>query len=219
MDILLINPAKRDKSYLTEHLGIACLKAYAEKRGFRADIYDMAIENSDIADAVQVVLHENPISVGISLLDATKKRGLALICALRNAGYSGYIIIGGYFATFCAREVITDFNQIDFVVRGEGEATLVELLDYFRNPIRKDLKSIQGISYHDQNQIIENPGRPLLNELQQLPFIDRKYARKVLANGSNLRIYASRGCWGSCTFCDIIDISTIPNTHNNTRQL
>jgi radical SAM superfamily enzyme YgiQ (UPF0313 family) len=53
---------------------------------------------------------------------------------------------------------------------------------------------------------MENPSRPLITDLDILPPVDRKYANECLTNKQPLRIFATRGCWGSCTFCDIISL-------------
>jgi radical SAM superfamily enzyme YgiQ (UPF0313 family) len=206
MDILLINPGKIRHDYYTEHLGLASLKAYVQSRGFKVDSLDMAIDCLSVLDGINRIISLNPKSVGISLLDDSKTKGLSLIQGIREAGYQGYIIIGGYFATFAASELLSDFPEIDFVVRGEGEITLAELLDKL---IRRDeisFRDIPGISYRERGHIRINQDRPLVQDLDILPFADRKYSHAVLEKGAALRVYGTRGCWGQCTFCDIVGL-------------
>ena len=204
MDILLINPGKIRHDYITEHIGIASLKAYVKSRGFEVDSLDMAIECLSVPDGIQQVLVRCPKAVGISLLDNSKSKGLAMIQGLRRAGYKGSIIIGGYFATFAAAEILRDYPEIDFVVRGEGELTLAELLSKVIRGNDHSLRNVLGLSYREGGLIQENPDRPLIQDLDILPPIDRKYAESVLNRGSALRVFGTRGCWGQCTFCDII---------------
>ena len=206
MDIILINPGHRDKHYLTEHLGIAILKAYVVSKGFIADTLDLAIEAISLDQCIDKIIPISPKIVGVSLLDATKSKGLALIQRLRKSGYSGKIIIGGYFATFSAYELLRDFPEIDFVVRGEGEFTLAEVLSKIIYEDKILWSEIKGLSYREREKIIENPARSLVKNLDLLPPVDRKYAWEVLKSGTPLRIYSSRGCWGSCTFCDIVGL-------------
>ena len=94
------------------------------------------------------------------------------------------------------------------MVRGEGEITLEELLKF---ELRQefDLEEIKGLTFRQNSQIIENPSRPLIEDLDILPYPDRKYANMVLKNKSSLRIYGTRGCWGQCTFCDIVGLYSI----------
>jgi anaerobic magnesium-protoporphyrin IX monomethyl ester cyclase len=72
-----------------------------------------------------------------------------------------------------------------------------------RSP-QKAISQIAGLSYRDKGNIIENPARPLIQNLDILPPPDRKYAQAVLDKNFHLRVYGTRGCWGRCTFCDII---------------
>ncbi len=206
MDILIINPGKIRHDYITEHLGIASLKSYACSKGFKAETLDMAIEEISVRDAVNRIMSIMPKSVGVSLLDDSKTKGLYLIHELCRSGYHGYIIVGGYFATFSSKEILRDFAEINFVVRGEGEFTLVELLSALFLNTEHSFTNILGLSFRKNEQIIENPSRPLIKNLDILPPVDRKYAQTVLNKGFHLRIFGTRGCWGQCSFCDIINM-------------
>jgi radical SAM superfamily enzyme YgiQ (UPF0313 family) len=204
LDILLINPGNIRHDYVTEHHGIAGLVAYIKFLGFRADSLDMSIEKLSINDALPEILDQQPRMIGISLLEDSKHKGLALIKSLRRSGYSGNIVVGGYFPTFSSWELLRDFPEIDFVVRGEGELTLGELMQLLLRGQSKPLSSVLGLSYRENGEIFENPARPLIQDLDILPPADRKYSNQILKMGSRLRVSGTRGCWGNCNFCDIV---------------
>ncbi len=206
MDILLINPASPRVDHITEHLGIASLKAYINSQGMKADTLDMAIEKRTVGETVEYILSLNPLTVGVSMLDESRKNGFAVIKQLRERGYSGKIVVGGYFPTFASTEILRDFPEVDYVVRGEGEITLKELLQAVLGIEDRSLDQIEGLSYREKGEIRENPSRPLIGDLDILPPIDRKYARQVINSKQYLRIYGTRGCWGACSFCDIIGL-------------
>lgn len=211
MDILIVNPGEIRHDYITEHLGIASLTAYVNSKGYSAEQLDMAIEEMSVLDGQRKVLEINPKMLGLSLLDDSKKKGIALIQSVRKAGYKGKIVIGGYFPTFASYEILRDFTEIDYIVRGEGELTLHQLLEVELNSSNTPLSEIKGLSYRKNGKIIENDPRPLIEDLDILPPVDRKYAQKVLDSKVSLRIYSTRGCWGQCSFCDIIGFySTSP---------
>ncbi|HID40132.1 MAG TPA: radical SAM protein [Calditrichaeota bacterium] len=65
---------------------------------------------------------------------------------------------------------------------------------------------MDGLSYRRDGEIYENPSRPLIADLDILPPVDRKYAPQVLEAKQYLSIYATRGCWGGCSFCDIVGL-------------
>jgi radical SAM superfamily enzyme YgiQ (UPF0313 family) len=137
-------------------------------------------------------------------MEENKHRGLQVIRELRCAGYSGHIVVGGYFPTFSSREILRDFPEIDFVVRGEGEITLGELMEKVLGGQKGSLENIQGLSYRENGTVRENPTRPLIKNLDTLPPVERKYSKEILKSGTALRVFATRGCWGGCSFCDII---------------
>jgi len=206
MDILLINPGKFRAQLPNEHLGILSLKSYANSKGFKAEVMDMAIENLSAEAAVPKILNLNPQVLGLSMLDDTKTVGFSLIKKLRSAGFSGKIVLGGYFPTFSSEDILRDFPEVDFIVRGEGELTLIELLKNLIRSRNADFSDILGLSYRMDKTIFENPARPLISDLSILPPVDRKYARECIENKQPLRVYATRGCWGACSFCDIISL-------------
>ena len=107
MDILLINPGRFRGQLPNEHLGILSLKSYANSKGFKADVIDMAIENLSAEAAVPIVFELNPQVLGLSMLDDTKTVGFSLIKKLRAAGFSGKIVLGGYFPTFSSADILS----------------------------------------------------------------------------------------------------------------
>ncbi|MEJ2543346.1 MAG: radical SAM protein [Calditrichaceae bacterium] len=205
MDLLLINPGDFQVGNRTEHLGIACLKSYMASKNFSVDIIDLSLEYKKEENFIRELISINPAMIGFSLLNETAKKGLRLIKKLRGKNYSGKIVIGGYFATFSSKELLKDFPEIDYVVRGEGELTLEELMEYELWKVN-DLNEINGLTFRNNSKIIENPARPLIEDLDILPPPDRKYANEVLKHKPALRIYATRGCWGQCSFCDIVGL-------------
>jgi hypothetical protein len=159
LDIVLVNPGDRG-DIPCEHLGIASLKSFIIQYGFSADTLDLMLENLDIGSAVQILKNLDPQFIGISMLDQTRVRGLNLIDELRRSGYNKPIIVGGYFPTFHAEEILENINTIDFVVRGEGEYTLLDLLCYMTGRSRKTLSEINGISYRLAGKVQHNAPRP-----------------------------------------------------------
>ena len=206
LDLLLINPGNIRHNYVTEHLGIASLVAYTKSLGYCVDSLDMSIEKLSIRDALPRILHQKPQMIGFSLLEDSKHKGLDLIKTLRSAGYTGLIVVGGYFPTFSSRELLQDVIEIDYVVRGEGEITLAELMQSLIGDGSKTLDNILGLSYRENGEIKENLARPLIQNLDYLPAPDRKYSSEILKMGSRLRVYGTRGCWGNCSFCDIVGL-------------
>jgi anaerobic magnesium-protoporphyrin IX monomethyl ester cyclase len=117
-------------------------------------------------------------------------------------------VVGGQHFSFTAEESLTTFPEIDYVVRGEGEQTLVELIRALENG--KGFSAIDGLSFRTDGRIIHNPPRSMIENLDSLPFpayhlVEKNlnnYNFKMMAGKSRyLIVEGSRGCWHRCTFC------------------
>lgn len=92
---------------------------------------------------------------------------------------------------------------IDFIVRKEFDYTVVEFAQ------GKKLEEIAGISFRKDGQIFHNPDRPLIEDLDALPFAVEIYKRDLDITKYNIpflhhpyvSFYTSRGCPAQCTFC------------------
>ena len=106
------------------------------------------------------------------------------------------VIYGGPQATLRPLELLQE-SRVDIVVRYEGEYTMVELLDYFYLG-KGSLEDIRGITYRDGDKIKHNPDRPFIENLDELPILDRDLLPYKEDYPS---ILTGRGCPYNCTFC------------------
>jgi anaerobic magnesium-protoporphyrin IX monomethyl ester cyclase len=118
-------------------------------------------------------------------------------------------ITGGQHFTALAQECLGAYPEVDVIVRGEGEETLVELVRAVSEKAR--FSGIQGVSFRHGEKILHNPPRPLIENLDELPFpgyhFVEEYADRyhfTMMAGSKAKygmVEASRGCPNRCTFC------------------
>ena len=118
-------------------------------------------------------------------------------------------IAGGIHFSFVPEESLINFPEIDYIVRGEGEYTLVELIKSLNKSVK--VKDIKGISFRDNGTIIHTPNRPLINNLDSLPYpayhlvedYVSKYHFSMMAgkNTCYLVLEGARGCDFKCSFC------------------
>ncbi|MFX1501475.1 MAG: B12-binding domain-containing radical SAM protein [Promethearchaeota archaeon] len=124
-------------------------------------------------------------------------------------------IIGGYQPTL-APERVANHPSIDYAVRGEGEHTFRELVDYIDgNKGKKVLRNIDGISYKNkEGKVIHNEDRKLEMNLDNFPMPrrdlldDKKY---VYLGARVAQLETSRGCPHNCKFCCIIKMWRNPD--------
>ena len=119
------------------------------------------------------------------------------------------IAMGGYHVTYLPAEALA---HCDYVVRGEGEATMAELADEVLQGDRR-LDAVRGISYLHHGEVIHNPDRPLLQDIDLIPDqsliagyreYHRRWFQKIFPTGA--LVASSRGCPYNCTFCSIIEV-------------
>jgi radical SAM superfamily enzyme YgiQ (UPF0313 family) len=140
--------------------------------------------------------------VCISTLTSTAIRAYSIGQRLRAKGMT--VIMGGTHPTFMPGEAL---HYADFVVRGEGDFTLPELMSYFDNGAPA-IETLSGLSYRDKaGNVHHNPDRRLLTEeeLDSLPVPDFS----LVHNWTPSHLYplsTSRGCPFACRFCSVIHI-------------
>ncbi|GAB4261261.1 MAG: hypothetical protein Kow0092_10670 [Deferrisomatales bacterium] len=134
--------------------------------------------------------------VGISSTTSTAPRAYALARRAREAGKT--VILGGPHVTFLPEEAL---QHADYVVRGEGEHTMVELARVLDG--RLDPDGVAGLSYRRGSQAVHTRARPLIDDLDALPSPDFE----LVEGWSGKRVTplsTSRGCPFGCRFCSVI---------------
>lgn len=124
--------------------------------------------------------------------------------SIKAKRFGAKVVVGGYQATAVAREFAAH-KGIDIVVRGEGEQTMLELIE------NRPLNEILGITYEKDGNIVETDARPLIEDLNTIPAPNRALRRSAYSlsftdleddtNTAYDMIITSRGCWGKCKFC------------------
>jgi anaerobic magnesium-protoporphyrin IX monomethyl ester cyclase len=116
------------------------------------------------------------------------------------------VIAGGCFFGHVSEEAIAT-GLVDVVVHGEGEVTIVELMDALRSGSAADLRRVQGITFIHGEEIVHTNPRPLITDLDQLPMPAydllpmQCYGRRSRNHPDLAAIELGRGCFGSCNFC------------------
>ena len=207
-DVLLINPPDTKSKYKKYFnirippLGILYLAAVLEENGVGVEVIDCAAERSIIPGSRSAWKRPNR-SCRHHLTTPLIREALRSAEAVRRVS-DAYIVLGGPHATFMHNEILRENASIDFIVKGEGEYTVLDLYRTLRTG--GGLAAVDGIVYRKGERVVENPDRPPVEDLDTLP-----YPARHLVPRENYRVFddnlpvatmiCSRGCPMQCSFC------------------
>jgi radical SAM superfamily enzyme YgiQ (UPF0313 family) len=184
-------------------LGIFYIASVLKKNGFKVKVIDTMVTSKDLGDIYKII-DKNTKIVGISILTESYLLGIKIAKICKEINPNIITIAGGPHTHFTAEETLKN-SDIDIVVRGEGEWTMLELCNYFIRG-EGDIKNIKGITYKDGERIIVNPSRPLIKDLDSLPipnieFFDVISKNPYVREKRRFSIVSTRGCPNRCIFC------------------
>ncbi|MCD6362658.1 MAG: radical SAM protein [Synergistetes bacterium] len=186
-------------------LGISYLAAYIREAGHEVKLIDGFEEGLSRNELIERIKRFSPDVVGISTLTANLYRGYQMAKVIKEVNDKIKILMGGPHVSFIPEESLKECPYVDVIVRGEGEITLLELLQELEKK-EPNLKNVKGITWREKNgKIISNPPRAPIEDLDTLPFpaydllpMDRYKVNKKIITGTMI---TSRGCPFGCIFC------------------
>ncbi|MGC8972208.1 MAG: B12-binding domain-containing radical SAM protein, partial [bacterium] len=186
-------------------LGVGYIAGALQREGYIVKVIDLNVDQIKISN----IPYQDFDIVGIST--DTTRYPIALSIARYAKAKGCKVVIGGPHTTFLDRETLgTGF--IDYVVRGEGEFIMLDLVRALEE--KKDIREVKGISYIKDGEFIRNPNAELIRDLDSLPFPARnllpmdKYTAKLEGTYAT-SIVTSRGCPFNCSFCSASAFSGI----------
>jgi anaerobic magnesium-protoporphyrin IX monomethyl ester cyclase len=205
--VLLIRPDQINTKFCLKRLGIRHMPMGLLYVGTTLKNLGVDVKISDeiIGDSPEKDFQEfKPDYVGITIASPLMERATEIIEFVKNKNCK--VMLGGPHPTVKAKECL-ELTSADIIVMSEAEDSLQEIFS------DKPLSEIQGIAYRQNGEIIVNPMRPKIEDLDTIPFpsldlIDIKKYRgdtemgfHVRSNENSLRIFSTRGCKYECFFC------------------
>ncbi len=203
-DVLLTYPAENIRLFESMiPLGIASIAAVLEKNHYSVKIVDFNQYKGDFRRDLE---SWKPKIVGVGGTTPTRK-GSFLTARLSKEILPGVpVVYGGVHASFTAQDTLEHVQDIDYVVKGEGEYTFLALCEKFvRNRLVK-ICSLEGLCYRSDGVIQENR-HARIHDLDALPIparhlFDTGYSMALDCNNAPADfIMTSRGCPAGCSFC------------------
>lgn len=177
-----------------QQFGIMYISAVLKEHNHEAEVFVEGLE----ANLIESLLKANPDVVGFTCITGgqrwVKKRAHEIKEVLNVP-----IIVGGSHPTYFPEMVEAD--NIDMICRGEGEYAVLELLNRLEE--KKECNDILNLWVKKDGRIYKNELRPLVKDIDLLPFPDRGIYKKYpfLSQLTEMPANFSRGCPYNCTFC------------------
>jgi radical SAM superfamily enzyme YgiQ (UPF0313 family) len=207
--LFIIHDVHQKDNYFPSGIGYlaACLKANnCDVHVYCQDIYHYT--NEELAEFLK---SERFDIIGVGFLAARFKETVLGLCNTINAyKKDAWLILGGHGPSPIPEYVLKKTNA-DIIVIGEGEETIVDLINCKIND--GDISKIQGIAYNIRGNVVINERRKPVRKLDTIPFPEwslfpmeeyttcLKFYGMVSPDEKSLPIITSRGCTNRCNFC------------------
>ena len=198
--------------YLPPPFGILQLAAYVERevKDLEIDVVDCTAHDVSWSALPNIIDDITPDVVAVSnFATCTTYSVVRVLETAKKVNPEILTVTGGQHFTATSQQSLERYPEIDVIVRGEGEQTFTELV----HSIQQDhpWSTVQGLSFQQQGDIYHTPSRPLLPNLNELPFpgyhfvndVVRKYHFAAMAgyDAPYALVEGARGCSHRCTFC------------------
>jgi radical SAM superfamily enzyme YgiQ (UPF0313 family) len=207
-----------------EHLGIEALSAFARRAGHDPSlVYEARPFSSGSGtdspllarlldphpeDTAERVVATRPDVVAFTSYSVTHRWSVEVARAVKRR-CAAPIVFGGPHVSATPERAMAEWS-IDAVVEGEGEGALVDLIEC-ATPGGFTRNDVANCTFRRDGTIVRNPVRPLINDLDQLPWADKHgFYATVPAFEHELYVVSRRGCPFRCSFCEY---STFPRQY------
>lgn len=217
MKICLINPpttSPEEESYFP--MALLVLGGFLKQAGIACHVVDLDLlhrqnfrKNDEyfLKKMIKRLKKAKTDIFGITTICSNFPQAILLAKYIKKKLPRAKIILGGPQVSALPGETMETFPFIDFVVIGEGELTLVDLLKTDLEP--SSVSTIKGLCYREGSLIKQNPPQKLIEDLDELPLPDydlvdmKDYVEtsKLAGKPFHVPVEAGRGCPFRCTFC------------------
>ena len=194
--------------------GLAYIAAVLLKKGYEVVLYNQDVHHYPEEHLTEYLDNNEFDAIGLSFIGGyyQYRKSLKISEAINRSRKRPFYIIGGHGPTpepkfFMAK------TGADAIVMGEGEATIIELLDAISS--KRTFENIKGIAYRNGNKCVVNERRPLIADIDSIPFpayeifpmsYYRLYRMPHCTNADfAMEMLSGRGCTFKCNFCYRMD--------------
>jgi len=201
MRFLLINPYYPISEGPSPPLGIAFLGAALEKAGVEVEVADFVVTPYSAASMEGILKRFQPQFAGVTSVTMTFNTAADIVKDIKKIDPDIVTVMGGPHVSFCAEDTMALFPEIDIIVKGEGDESVVELTRAMEDDRKWD--QVKGIVYRDASGIHNTGDRQQPADVNSLPVPARHLLPLGRYRALNMPVSmtTSRGCPFKCIFC------------------
>lgn len=209
MKVLLIAPnylkvysyVSEEATMISPPMGLAYIAGYLRGNGVNVEVLDLAALRADDSMAKTLIARSNADLVAMAATTNTIVLAYDLAKMTKEVLPQAKVAVGGPHPTMEPIRTLQECSSLDYCIVSEAEETMLELVE------GKPLENIMGLSYRHKGDVKVTAPRPLIQDLDALPFPARdllpldKYWTPGVRRYPFAILITSRGCPYSCTFC------------------
>lgn len=187
--------------------GILAIAAYLGKYNYNVKIIDMIASSLTWNDIPTLIKDERPDVVGISGLTKNSYMCMGLAKIIKQVNSRIVTVFGGTHFSLVPQQSLSICKEIDYIAIGEGEITFLELIRRLEeNKGKENMLEVEGLAYLIGDDYIQTQQRPLIEDLDILPFpayylLPMNSYGVPLLGKRGIGCTFSRGCVYNCKFC------------------
>ena len=199
--VALIAPPYPLSEFPSPPLGICYVAAACEKAGAQVQLFDFIISEYCPEKLKQMLDEFQPDVVGTSSVTMNFKKAVEILKQVKRFHPHVITMMGGPHVSFDYDDVLRNNQEIDIIVIGEAEKSLLDLIPRIQN--RDTWQNIPGIAFCENDCVLVTKARSLIQNLDDLPLPARHLLNipKYHTLGFPISIITSRGCPNQCIFC------------------
>ncbi len=192
-------------------INLGGIASFLKKNGHEVRLIDFNVDSFSKEKFHRSISVWMPDAIGISSMTPAIKYAGIIATGAKESFPDIPVLIGGVHCSAIPKQTLKEFPQFDIVVMGEGEETILEVMERLSG--KEKLSGIKGTAWRKGKQVMVEERRPLIHDLDSLPFPDRtlvsmkKYENSHASRGFSRKflniaeIMTSRGCPNQCIFC------------------
>ncbi|MDP4119776.1 MAG: radical SAM protein [Bacillota bacterium] len=201
------SPAVTKSGTIYFPLWLSYAAGVAEEAGFEVNITDAPAECINTDQTIEKIKKYAPQLVVCDTSTPSIHSDIEFCKALKSSLPNVFVCLVGTHASIFDEDILSKYEFIDAVARHEYDYTVRELAEYINSA--KELDEVKGITFRKNTEIIKNPDRPYIENLDELPFVSKVYHDHLDIKNyfyahvafPTISIFSSRGCPSKCFFC------------------